>query len=166
MHNRQAPYSHTWYLNTSLFYFKHVQVNLVQETKTVFRRAASLKCPPQILTLYRNSEGTPGTKSTLGLWGTPWANVLGKLVEKVLVETGQNRYFWESTCVHVCEIKGQSWAEGKREETKERAKKEKQMTLEIILLPFCMCHWARNSFAFPVDTVFSFSLHHKFSQLN
>lgn len=162
MHNRQAPYTHTWYLSTSLLYFKHLQVNLVQETKTVFRRAASLKCAPQILTLYWHPEGTPGIKSTLTLWGMPWGDVHGKLAEKILAETGQNRYFWggETVCVHVYEIKEECWAEGKRER---RQKKEKEITLEIISLAFCRCHWARKSVAFLVDTVFSFSLHHKFS---
>lgn len=169
MHNRQAPYTHTWYLNTSLLYFKHVQANPVQETKPVFRKAASLKCPPQILTLYWHCEGTPGIKSTLRLQGTSWGDVHRKLAEKVLAETGQNRYFWggEATCVCVCvwnKGREMSWRK-EREEAKERAKKEKEMTLEIFSLAFYGCHWARKSFAFLTDIVFSFSLHHKFSQL-
>lgn len=93
MQDRQAPYAHTWHLSTSLYYFKHVQANLVQETKTVFRRAALLKCPPQILTLYWHWEETSGIKSTLRIQRTPWRGLCRKLEEKALVETQWNRYF-------------------------------------------------------------------------
>lgn len=163
MHDRQAPYTRTWYLNTSLLYFKHVQVNLVQETKTVFRRAASLKYPPQILTLYWHCEEAPGIKSMLRLWGGPWGDLNGKLAEKVLAETWQNRYFWSGethVCISYLHVKRYELKEREREEAIERAKKEKELTLGIISFALCRCHWARKSFAFLIDTVFSFTLHH------